>query len=54
MAKDGGPRREYGVGADVSPKRIVSTGNSPAPACFGRFRINPLEIIFLLQPRGMA
>jgi hypothetical protein len=54
MAKDGGSRREPGVAADVSSKRIVSTGNSPAPAYFEHFRINPLEIIFLMQARGMA
>jgi hypothetical protein len=54
MAEYGGSRRESGVAADVSAKRIVSGGNSPAPACSEHFRINPLEIIFLMQPRGMA
>jgi hypothetical protein len=42
------------MGADVSSKRIVSSGNSLAPNSFERFPIKPLEIIFLMQTRCMA
>jgi hypothetical protein len=54
MAKDGRSFRGPGVARDVSSKRIVSAGNSLAWCFFERPAIKPLEIIFLMQTRGMA